>query len=155
MTLNQGTFFYSGDPSYSVGDEVRFLMQDTDRTDPQVSDEEIAYMVTQHGNASTCAVALCNVLATRYAQRSVDSKEVGDLKITYADRASAFRALAVAIETSAASNVHPIPVATGITISGRELAAEDEDRVQGEFSIGMDDIPGNYPPPDQAAVNNR
>src|SRR5438128_529157 len=57
MTLDQGTFSYSGDPSYSVGDEVRFLMQDTDRTDPQVSDEEIAYMVTQHGNASTSSVA--------------------------------------------------------------------------------------------------
>ena len=37
------TWNYSGDPSLSSRDAVRFLIGDTDPNDPLVTDEEIAY----------------------------------------------------------------------------------------------------------------
>lgn len=145
MTLQQGTFSYSGDPSGSPGDEVRFLIQDTDRTDPQVSDEEIAYVISQHGNASTCAVVICNVLATRFAQRSVDSKSVGDLQIQYADQSAMYRALATHIEATAGttSTVHPLPLMTGRTFSQKQAGRMDTDRVDTHIHVGEDDNPSN------------
>jgi len=44
------TWTYSGNPANSSSDAVRFLIGDTDTTDQLISNEEIAYLVTVHGN---------------------------------------------------------------------------------------------------------
>jgi hypothetical protein len=41
------TFTYSGDPSTSTRNYVRFLINDTNSTDALFSDEEIAYLITE------------------------------------------------------------------------------------------------------------
>lgn len=43
-------FTYSGDPSNSKLDECRFLLGDTDESNPILRDEEINYIITQSGD---------------------------------------------------------------------------------------------------------
>lgn len=141
------TWEYSGDPTTSAKDEVRFMLGDVNEDDPQLEDEEIDYLLTKHGDVGAAAIAGCTALATRYGQRAVDTKVVGDLRIEYADRAANFTALAQQI-ASTVSTVRPKPVAMGITHSQKREAEEDTDRVRPSIRIGMDDHPGLYPDDD-------
>jgi hypothetical protein len=41
------TFTYSGDPTTSTRNKVRFLLNDTSSTDVLFSDEELDYLITE------------------------------------------------------------------------------------------------------------
>jgi len=41
---------YSGDPSSSDKDKIRFLIGDTDEFEPIMQDEEINYLIAEHGS---------------------------------------------------------------------------------------------------------
>ena len=43
------TFTYSGDPTTSTRNKVRFLINDTDSTDVLFTDEELDYLITEWG----------------------------------------------------------------------------------------------------------
>jgi hypothetical protein len=62
---------YSGDPAASALDEVRFLIQDTDETNPLFEDPEITYAVNLitpvYGSNLMVAAYLCDVLSSAYA----------------------------------------------------------------------------------------
>lgn len=140
MTVT-GSWSYSGDPELTTKDAVRFLIGDTDEDDQQVSDEEIAYLLTQTGDsASLAAVTAAGALASKFSRMSVKEKDVGDLKIVYADRAAAYRQIAADITTTlGGSGAAPIAYAGGISISDMELHEGNTDRVPPSFEIGMDD----------------
>lgn len=151
------TWEYSGDPAFSSKDEVRFLIGDTDDSDHQLEDEEIDYLVTTYGDATVAALAGARALASKYSRLSISAKAVGDLKIDYRSKAAEYRELVKTLKdaSGSGSTVRPIPQATGITISGVETARENEDRVQEEFAVGMDDIPGYFPPLDTGEFQTR
>ena len=70
-TTIQGTqWSYSGDPTTTPRDEVRFLLQDTDVTNPQLSDVEIDYCIQvglkRADSLLWVAWYCCNVLIARY-----------------------------------------------------------------------------------------
>ena len=46
------SFNYSGDPSESLLDECRFILGDTDASNPIMQDEEIEYIIAQSGSNS-------------------------------------------------------------------------------------------------------
>lgn len=87
------TWTYTGDPSVSDRDRIRFLIGDTDTNDQLVSDEEIAWSLTQGGSIYQTAHDLCTVIAAKFA-RLATSKSVGDLSLSYADRAETYHRLA-------------------------------------------------------------
>ena len=65
------TWTYSGDPTTSDKDEVRFYLQDTDVATPYMSDEEIDFLISEwqprfDNNIGIAAVA-ADRLADRYA----------------------------------------------------------------------------------------
>lgn len=62
------SFSYSGDPSSSLLDEVRFLIQDTDAKDFFISDEEINYLIKNNGSAIQSSFAACTVLIAKFAR---------------------------------------------------------------------------------------
>jgi hypothetical protein len=80
---------YSGDPSDSEKDAVRFLIGDTDTTDQLLSDEEIQYTITESGSLYQAAHDCAYAIASSFA-RMATSKSVGDLSLSYSDRASSF-----------------------------------------------------------------
>lgn len=62
---------YSGDPTDSDRDELRFLIQDTDMTNVLLTDEELDYLINKwtplyHSNTFTASVA-AGVLARKFA----------------------------------------------------------------------------------------
>lgn len=77
------TWSYSGDPSSSTLDEVRFLIQDTDTNDQLLSNEEINYLIAGYADDAYSAAVACVVALIGQASRSIEeSKSVGDLSIS-------------------------------------------------------------------------
>lgn len=71
---------YSGDPSSTPLDEVRYLIGDNDVNAPQLQNEEIEYHLTAHGgNALMAAIDACEGLVAKYAR--MVTREVGDLRV--------------------------------------------------------------------------
>jgi hypothetical protein len=86
------TWTYSGDPSASNRDAVRFSTGDTDTDNQIFSDEEIAYALAQSGDSVLDAsILLVRAGLAKYA-RSVD-KSVGDLSKSYSQITAHLRAL--------------------------------------------------------------
>lgn len=101
------TWTYGGDPSANTRDEVRFLIGDTDTTDQQVTDEEIAYLLTiypaQTGYPNfRAAAAAASSLAAKYAKSA--RKSVGALSIDHGQKHQQYLALATDLEKKAASH---------------------------------------------------
>lgn len=62
---------YSGDPSTSPKDEVRFLIGDTSEDDPLLQDGEIAYLLDQcGGSALAAAVAACEGIVAKLSREA-------------------------------------------------------------------------------------
>jgi len=80
-SIAQGAWSYSGDPSHSPRDGVRFYLQDTDAADPQISDGELDFLISDWypvtGSYIIVAAAAADILSTRYAgQASVSADAV-------------------------------------------------------------------------------
>lgn len=80
-SIAQGAWSYAGDPSHSQRDAVRFYLQDTDASDPQISDAELDFIITEwfavSGSTIICAAVAADTLSTRYAgQASVSADAV-------------------------------------------------------------------------------
>lgn len=95
------SFNYSGDPSTSDLDAIRFLIGDTDETEHQLSDEEINWLVVIWAGKSsvywTASMAATSIAAkyTREINISSDNESLGtsELQKKYLDLAVSLRAL--------------------------------------------------------------
>lgn len=134
---------YSGDPTVSTRDQVRFLIGDTDSTDQQLLDKEIDWLLIETGtapNAYEAAIAACTTLAARYSRKA--NKTTGDLSISSGDIAKHYRDLKADLRQNAMRHSVPVPYSAGMRDSDRDIDSEDDDMVQPEFRVGMDDNPG-------------
>ena len=62
------TFSYSGNPSYSETDRLRFLLMDTNPNAPLFSNEELEFMLEEYGSDETMLqYQLFNQAATKFA----------------------------------------------------------------------------------------
>lgn len=75
---------YSGDPADSPLDEVRFYVQDTDKNDQLVTDEEIEFLIDKwhpiYGNYIMIASMVAEAVAAKFAREvaySADGVSVG------------------------------------------------------------------------------
>jgi len=127
---------YSGDPSYSDLDLVRFLIGDTDTTAQQLTDEEILGAITIAGGVYPAAIMAVRQLASYYARRA--DKSVGDLSISYSQIAKNYRDLVGQLQTQAITlgGTAP-PYAGGISVSDKQIDEGDSDRVAPAFTVGM------------------
>jgi hypothetical protein len=130
------SFTYSGDPSASPLDEVRFWIGDTESSDAQLTDAEIKYLLRSN-NDSVTAAALegCRRLISKYS-RYVDQK-TGDIDIKYSQRITQLQMVIAHIQ----SGMLPAPYAGGISKSDIEQVQDDEDRQGPTFALGMMDNP--------------
>lgn len=75
------SFSYSGDPTTSDLDAVRFLLQDTTTPNEFLQNEEIAFLLEQEVNFYTAAAAGAMTISGR--THNTKSKKVGDLTLTF------------------------------------------------------------------------
>ena len=133
------TWTYAGDPSANDRDAVRHHCGDVDTKDQQLSDEEIAYILTRNSDVVLAAAEACEAIAARVA-RDVSRSNLGSSK-SLSEKLEHFKCMADKLRESI--NIGGLEVfAGGLTKSGKRTLSEDNDAVQPEFSVGMDDRPG-------------
>ncbi len=128
---------YSGDPSSSDKDAVRFLIGDTDTNNQLLQDEEINYLLTTQGSVYAAAAEAAMSIAAKFARLA--DQTVGDLRISYSQRAEAYKALADSLSRRGDLKFVE-PYAGGISKSDKESVELDTDRVEPAFERGQFDF---------------
>lgn len=124
---------YSGEPSSSVKDAVRFNLQDTDESAPLLEDAEILYAIAKEAPGATptmgevlSATALCMEALERRFSMAADVKE-GALEIKSSARAKVYREAAAKLRLRAAG-MHA-PFSGGMSESEKQARAEATNEV--------------------------
>ncbi len=146
------TWSYSGDPTSSPKDEVRFLAGDVLECEPLVQDEEIEYALTRFSAPRLAAALVLRSLASRYARQA--SVRVGDVQLSGGGQITgAFKKRADELDPAGltAGVAFVLPSFGGLSISEKESLDADTDAVQPAFRKGMNDIPGG---PDNAVTED-
>lgn len=126
---------YTGDPSGSSKDAVRFLIQDVNSSKPLVQDEEIEWALTQEANLYTAAAAICDSLVAKAG--GVKFKKIGELAISYDPHF--YSILSGKLRARGAGN--QLPYVGGISIADKMALQADPDWVAPRFATGLDDNP--------------
>src|SRR3954465_5880659 len=112
------TWTYSGNPSTSTTDEIRFLIGDTDPDDELLQDEEIQYLYntwyTIYGTVFYVASIACETIAASYAREASHSADgvsvqLGEIQAKFTKQAETLR------EQHASLLIGGIPDVGGVT----------------------------------------
>ncbi len=137
------TFTYSGDPSTSVRNYVRFLISDTDSTDPLFTDEELNYVISEWDNDAYKAARECaEILIARFSREAdSQSKSVGDISVSqsFSQKIAHYKELANSLLQREMRKAPPTPWANAQALqSTRERLVED---YHTDFYAGIMDNP--------------
>jgi hypothetical protein len=127
---------YSGDPSASDADAVRFLIGDTSTSAPTFADAEVTYALTLEGSVLRAAAQLAEILA---ADDTLIDKSIGDLSISRAQQADKLAKLAKRLRMRA--TLGAAIYAGGVSLDDKETYLEDSDVNQPTFWRGQFDHP--------------
>lgn len=86
-------FTYSGDPSASDLDLLRFTIGDTDSTEPLMQDAEYNYLIGQYSNKNKLIAEAFRAAATHFAIKNV-KRQLGPQSEDPRERAAYFNAMA-------------------------------------------------------------
>lgn len=145
-------WYYSGNPSSSRKDEVRFLIGDTndDPSEQLLSDEEIIYALKQYPVSSDTADAidstrqplsaalLCAETIWRRFSRQAD-EQLPPINFEYAARAKNYKTTVDDLRKLAYTRGSIIPFVGGQNVLDKVLQQEDDALVKPEFSKDMTD----------------
>lgn len=139
------TWTYSGDPSSSPRNFVRFLIHDTDTTDQLFSDEEVDAILSEWDNdIYESARELAEVLIARFARIADNySKNVGDISLSesYGDKVQHYKDLARSIMMrKMRKQVPTIWAKSDALVSTYKRTTTD---YHTDFHSGMNDNPSN------------
>lgn len=121
----------------SPKDQVRFLVGDVVESQPLVQDEEILFALSQNPNVYMAAAIICDSLASMFS-RKVD-RQTGDVRDSFSQRAKAYAERAKELRSQGASKALSLakPLAGGISVSDKERALRNPDRVRPSFARGQ------------------
>lgn len=134
-TALNGAWTYSGDPSSSDLDAVRWLVGDIDTDDPLLADTAVNFVLDHSSNVYAAAADAAEQIAGIFAREvshAVDGVQIGtdELQEKY---------LTLALRLRARSSRLGIPYAGGISVSDKRGVARETDRAAGSFFLGMGD----------------
>lgn len=121
----------------STKDQVRLLIGDVLSTDPQMSDEEVNFAISNRGSILGAAADCCRALAAKFA-RSPDQKSAA-LQVSFSQMSKQYALMAVQYEAQAAMGGAGVPYAGGISLTDKLNQEQDGDRVSPQFTLGMED----------------
>lgn len=133
-----GHWSYTGDPSASHKDAVRFAVGDVDDSDQLVSDEEIEHALGEVGSINEAAAMVCEHIAARFsreADKSINASGGVAQSQQLSQRSKAYMLHATRLRTRLSLDVAPF--AGGTSAIDKQLVREDGDRVPPSFEIGM------------------
>lgn len=124
---------YSGDPSSSDRDAVRFLIGDTDADAEQLTDAEIDYLLEQFISPPMAALAAVDGLIAKYSR--LVNRSIGSLRIDYGSRYKNYIDLRKHLADGIGVSL-PIPYAGGLTVGDKLANEANTGRVQPRFTRG-------------------
>ncbi len=132
------TWSYTGDPSSSNKDAVRFIIGDTNTTDQLLSDEEINWLLGQYGSPSKTAYHACLAIAGKFAR--LVSQEAGRIKVKAESKYLQYKQLADDFRANEKAGFGKTLTAYAGGISKADIAARDAnpDKPALPFSLGQD-----------------
>lgn len=125
---------YSFNPGYSAKDQVRFLIGDTDKSDPILYDGEINWLVSQYGSAMHAAIRACETIISKFSRQADEA--VGQVKITFSQKAKAYGTTLDMLRSRLAMEDCAI-FAGGILKSDKQLNDQNTNLVRPDFSKHM------------------
>jgi hypothetical protein len=126
---------YSGNPSTSEADAVRFLIGDTDTSAEILADEEILYLLDENGSPLKAAIVAADAIANRYASDSTTYR-IGNVEVRRSQRAAQFRRRADELRSMLLEQGVTL-YAGGISVADKSDVSADADRVSPAFSVGL------------------
>lgn len=128
---------YSGDPSTSPLDAVRFYSRDTDIKKAFFSDSEINFVLTEYPNTKKAAASLLRVLASKFAL--VPDVKVGDVHKSGSQIAKQLREQAQELDDQAETLL--TATAPAILKDRKRAYNRDPNLVEPQFRLGIGDDP--------------
>ena len=126
--MGSNQWSYSGNPNESAKDQIRFLVGDTDESDPLLLDGEINYLLSQYPQPQgvfNAAIRACETIMAKFS-RMVD-ESVGGVKISFSQRMKAMNLTkTMLIQRIATETIKPY--CGGISISDMQQVAQNADR---------------------------
>lgn len=121
-------------------DTVRLLVGDTDASEPQLQDEEIAFFLAESSNSVYGAASIaCRSLAAKYARMVDVEVDQNGMNSKFSQMQKAYDALAIRFERESkkrsASGGLGVPAAGGIRLDETRAVEEDTNRVLPAFEI--------------------
>jgi len=128
-------FTWTGDPSASIIEQIRWEINDIDSTNAKFLDAEIQYAYDQEHSIFNAAARLCEQLQVRYSDAA--SRTMGPLKVDMSNMASLFARKAKALRKR--SIAFAKPYVGGQSDAKEEIFEGDSDLKQPSFEKGMMD----------------
>lgn len=91
---------YSGDPTLSLRDAVRFYISDTDASNPLLTDGEIDFVLVAYPSALFAAAQCARTIVGKFTKQ-ITEKKVGDFSLRWTNQAETYRALAASLQLQA------------------------------------------------------
>lgn len=133
------TWSYSGDPSTSDRDSLRFLIGDTDSNDQLLQDEELDYILATFPSLIKAQYIALSSIAAKCAR--LYRQETGRIKVWAGDKYKQYKDLADQLKDDMARGIvgTPYVFAGGISHSDVQARNSDPDRVQIPAKPGVHD----------------
>lgn len=126
---------YSFNPGSTPKDQVRFLIGDTDSTDPLLQDEEIVWVLSKYNNSPiNAAIRCCESVVGKFSRLA--NETVGQVRIEFKQKAEGYMKLLTMLKTRLATE-DATPYAGGISISDKITVNQNTDRVKPDFKKHM------------------
>lgn len=123
---------YTYNTATNIG-KVRLLIGDTDASDVLLQDEEINVFITTYGKLQLAASHAAMAISAKFTREA--DKRVGNLSITYSNRANNYKTLSKELKNSAASTL--FGYIGGISKSDKTVNEDNVDRVSPSFRRNM------------------
>lgn len=150
------TYTYTGDPSTSDKDAVRFLCQDTDMTAGavRISDEEINWLLTQQSNVFLTAAQCADEIAGYWAR--VQNTRIGPLNIQRSQAVTFYQMVAEKLRHTASRWGAGGPIFYPADQAQYQNTNNGAGGPQHIFCVGMNDFPPSsfFWPPEAPPVFN-
>lgn len=121
------TWTYSGNPGNSDLDQVRFIIGDTDERDPQLTDEEIQFLLSEGTSPLRASIAACSALIAKYTRQV--NYYLGPERSFASQRAQQYRALRADLQRK-------------LSLKNADFSWDSSIQGKNVFDIGMHDAPG-------------
>lgn len=131
------TWSYSGNPSSSDLDAVRYLIGDTNSAKPLLSNEEIQYDLSR-SNVFGAAALSCNAVVAKLS-RLADTYLDRDIRVSLSQTVKQYQSLAKNLEYKARLST-ALPFCAATSVSEKTKYEENEDRVKPKFTVNADEF---------------